>query len=1112
MAEHMIQRACERFRKELLPQDAELIQSKISLDDVKIAIQQVERELAARQSLRNLQRLTPFVDAIDRYSKAIEVAANGTPYLPWLWAPLKIILQGTYDCTHALDRILIAYCQIGNNMPRLTRYINAFPQHQDFQRLVAFLFEDIMEFHRKAYSMICKPGWKIYFSSLWGLFEHRFDDLLQNIARTSELIDKEAVSLDITQAAEQRQRDLDASISRETRWKTEQLQSVLDWLEMGESDPELKLEWLHSRCYEGTSQWITKSSKLRSWLQRGRGPNLLWLYGKPGSGKSILSSQIIYFLRSDPARHVLFFFCDFHTPAMEVTAYIFKSLCSQLVRMSSEFVPFVYNDYVSKGRKVVPSTLKEILTQLLAHFEDVRLVLDGIDELPQGEHRTLIKTICEVTDSNPTCKTLIVSQDIPTIATSLSKKQRMCISEEENCIRRDMDMVVDGSLREINNMHEGFIEEPILQDLKGKILEKAKGMFLWVRLVLDLLESAISVQDLRLQLDSLPRDLVEVYEKILGNMRHRCSDGGVMQMRRVFSWLLCQRGKHPLRKHQIRLGMGIYPGCHVLTRETRPFPNATDICKPFIEDGPGGSLIFIHSTVPQFLLEQGQTPFMNLPDSQRIITFACVAQLSQALDLLSEGVTFSEQCLQLCLGICGLLPYANEHWTSHLAECGEVREQEQQRGHDELSQQLYAFYQKLKRFQNAESYDFSEERERWMAALNPFSEDQAFIRLPGRPQSDGKTTNEATRGIHVPTQILFKYHSMVQHILKQKSLPGVSQLDLISFKEDYGPTAFVCQVAGCERSLIGFPSESQLRDHAHRHSKSLKCYEKDCAYNDIGFTSERSLKSHKRKLHFTGERKVIPKRINTKSVPITTEAQPVEETAVSNDLTSNYYGTVYRASQTSRKNTEVSMEPELIPAGSRSPLPEGAQPEDSLFDIPINYLDHPIDTEYSLFGDSDIDPGEAQGFFNFTTDMGDNMVAAERNRGMSPPRSDFFPLFNGNPNHALAEQHPQIEGPGLISNSIAPAGVQDLQAPWSQFQEPPLSITKRGYERKTCQISEPTLSRGGGSTYKLQQGFYSWSLFQLLVRIAKCCWQPDIIATSLLYAIFLLFWCTFWNP
>ncbi|KAI1824553.1 hypothetical protein F4861DRAFT_505422 [Xylaria intraflava] len=933
MADRMIQRACERFEKELSPHDANLIQSTISLDNVKAAIHQVERELAARQSLRNLQRLTPFVDAIDRYSKAIEVAANGTPYLPWLWAPLKIILQGVYDCTHALDRILNAYGQIGNNMPRFTRYANAFPTHPGFQQLVAFLFQDIMEFHMKAYSMICKPGWKIYFSSLWGLFEHRFDDLLQSISRTSELIDKEAASLDIIQAAEQRQRDMDASISREIRWKAEQLQSVLNWLETGESDPELKLEWLRDRCYRGTSQWITKSSKLRSWLQRGRGPKLLWLHGKPGSGKSVLSSQMIYFLRSDPARHVLFFFCDFHTPATGATAHIFKSICSQLVRMSLELVPFIYSDYVSKGRKVAASTLKELIAQLLVRFEDVRLVFDGLDEIPEREHKTLIRAICELTDSSPTCRTLIVSQDIPSIASSLSQKPKMCISEEEDHIRQDMSMVVDCSLREINDMHDGVIEEPVIQDLKDKVLARAKGMFLWVRLVLDLLETATSVQDLRLQLDNFPKDLIEAYEKILSNMRNRCSDAGVMQIRRVFSWLLCQRGKHPLRKHQVRLGMGIYPGCHVVTKDTRPFPNATDICKPFIEvsrpirfrccsvvlflkvlssrhtsdsfnqllsqnfgnsqtntaqDGPDGSLIFIHSTVPQFLLEQGQTPFIYLPDSQRIVAFACVAQLNQALDLLSEGIVFSEQYLQLCLGTCGLLPYASEHWISHLAECEEIRKDEQRRDYDELTQQLYALYQKLLKSECEELNDNSGEEEplMLMAWLDPYPEIQKFVGRSLRSRADGKAPNEPSGGINVLMQIVSKYHRAVQHIVKQKSLAGVSQSDLISFKEDYGSTAFVCQKAGCDRSIVGFPSERQLHDHAHRHANSLRCYEEDCAYNDIGFTTQGGLRNHKRKFHPTEEPKVIPKRIgsikslqsnSTRSGPVQRPPKPTSE-------------------------------------------------------------------------------------------------------------------------------------------------------------------------------------------------------------------------------------------
>lgn len=85
MAHRTIRIACDRFRSEIPPEDARLIEATTKLDDVKLAIGQVERQLAARQLLRDMDRITPFIDAIERYSKALEVAANGTPYLPWLW-------------------------------------------------------------------------------------------------------------------------------------------------------------------------------------------------------------------------------------------------------------------------------------------------------------------------------------------------------------------------------------------------------------------------------------------------------------------------------------------------------------------------------------------------------------------------------------------------------------------------------------------------------------------------------------------------------------------------------------------------------------------------------------------------------------------------------------------------------------------------------------------------------------------------------------------------------------------------------------------------------------------------------------------------------------------
>lgn len=40
-----------------------------------------------------MQRLVPLFTGLGYYAKSIEVVCNGTPYLPWIWAPIKLILK-----------------------------------------------------------------------------------------------------------------------------------------------------------------------------------------------------------------------------------------------------------------------------------------------------------------------------------------------------------------------------------------------------------------------------------------------------------------------------------------------------------------------------------------------------------------------------------------------------------------------------------------------------------------------------------------------------------------------------------------------------------------------------------------------------------------------------------------------------------------------------------------------------------------------------------------------------------------------------------------------------------------------------------------------------------
>ena len=87
-----IQQAFEDFERIVTPNDSFTF-SATTLGNVRQAALDVERLLAARQSLCNVARLEPFFAGLEHYSKVIEILCNGTPYLPWIWAPVKLTLQ-----------------------------------------------------------------------------------------------------------------------------------------------------------------------------------------------------------------------------------------------------------------------------------------------------------------------------------------------------------------------------------------------------------------------------------------------------------------------------------------------------------------------------------------------------------------------------------------------------------------------------------------------------------------------------------------------------------------------------------------------------------------------------------------------------------------------------------------------------------------------------------------------------------------------------------------------------------------------------------------------------------------------------------------------------------
>jgi hypothetical protein len=192
-------------------------------------------------------------------------------------------------------------------------------------------------------------------------------------------------------------------------------------------------------------------------------------------------SQIISFMRSDSQKRILFFFCDYCTPAHDVAAQIFKAYLAQSIRQDPDLAPFIYDDYAAKGRSPTTKVLKEIIVKIIQELNFVRLIVDGVDEMPSTEHRRLLRELYEVTNAAGTsCKLLISSQDLPTIRPFLSGKisDHLFLGDEKQEIGKDMAIVVDASLDNLGEVLGVTLNTSERTSLRTQILDKAEGQHL----------------------------------------------------------------------------------------------------------------------------------------------------------------------------------------------------------------------------------------------------------------------------------------------------------------------------------------------------------------------------------------------------------------------------------------------------------------------------------------------------------------------------------------------------------------------------------------------------------------------------------------------------------
>ncbi|KAI0183060.1 NACHT domain protein [Xylaria flabelliformis] len=865
-AQRTVEAAFHELERHVLPADSVGFES-VTLDDIRKTALDIENQLAARQSLRNMRRLEPLFTGLKYYSKAIETLCNGTPYLPWLWAPLSMILKISSDYIEAFEQIVKAYSRIGESLTRFEALQQSFHQNPAFQQTLAIFYSDILEFHKEAYKSVRRSSWKLLFLTSWGRFQGRFDNIIDNLKHHEDQLDREANAYNIAEAKkmreslhEWRQESLAKANQEEKEQNARQLQAVCSWLRVNDADQVVIYDQVSAEAskHPGTCSWILTQATIAGWLSDQRNNPFVWLQGNPGCGKSVISTQIVNFLNAKSSI-VVSHFCSSSYASSTQYDEVLKSLLFQIIRHSGPMTAYVYGKYA--GKKAASIVILEQLLQLaiIALSDDldgtrtIYIIIDGLDDLDidkQKRFLTLINRISRDSLSRPSsaaCKFLVASRATHLIRDCLRKKTTVSLSDEKHKLTEAIARYSEQRLKtHRSRFAELYLQDSDLASIARQISQKADGMFLWARLVLNYLTYNIfyGSREIREAVDTLPRELAKFYERVLTQTITRFDTRSVDRLRTIFGWIAF--GGRPLRRAEFRSALSYCAG--ITSVEELPPAHLFDMCSPLVEERSDSGFWFIHVSVREYLQTAESVVRINQDRAYLEHAIATSTCISSGLDVFQPSYAPHDRSIRVLRGLHGFHVFAYEHWIECILHAISSRDTGEDMSHlfsilSEISQKLAA-PRSSSNFQN-ESIAISEPRLEPLRRFPPlFQTAKEFLLARNQKMTSHVNSNDGMLEIITLRDILDNYQITLRECLSMQEFPGFTAEELTQFQLNHSRAAFICRFSSC---LEGFETDSQRVDHEISHATPLKCPFPSCQYPH--FSTEQALKRHKRECH-----------------------------------------------------------------------------------------------------------------------------------------------------------------------------------------------------------------------------------------------------------------------
>ena len=249
-------------------------------------------------------------------------------------------------------------------------------------------------------------------------------------------------------------------------------------------DPSLNYNRALRKRHQSTGKWLIEDAIFRDWKQSTGSDRIIWLYGIPGCGKTILCSTVVEHIlhvcatTSDIA--VLYFFFDFNDMEKQQHESMMRSLLSQLSMHFVRVPPVletIYSSCMEGGRNPNFEALKETFRKMATAFRATFIVVDALDEC--NERPELLADIEEMNgweDAN--LRILVTSRREKEIEDSILRltedANRICI--QSAFVNADIRAYVHGQLRTNRRLQKWQKQPNVQSEIENTLMEKANGM------------------------------------------------------------------------------------------------------------------------------------------------------------------------------------------------------------------------------------------------------------------------------------------------------------------------------------------------------------------------------------------------------------------------------------------------------------------------------------------------------------------------------------------------------------------------------------------------------------------------------------------------------------